>query len=171
MQYKAIDYFQLESDVIIDTEIDEQENCYISVRPFVSSKHKIIYNKEEKFRIKKPTYEYVLIALPVDTTDTSTLQLIEKNRYAGDGLVIANISVEYVGEKTSFDIRQLGGGLPKEYTDYEMLDIGNLKGRPYRIGTGSVIVLPKRLEKYDDRIRQAIADYKVAANRIYVVYE
>ena len=71
----------------------------------------------------------------------------------------------------AYDIRQLGGGLPSAYTDYDMLDIGNPKGRPYRVGTGAVIKLPKAYQKYADKILKAIESYKVAADQFYVVYE
>jgi hypothetical protein len=70
------------------------------------------------------------------------------------------------------DVRQLGGGAPpeKQYDDYELLDIGSLKGRPYRVGTSMIIKLPKRLEQYDEYIVQAIDRRKVAADMAIIKY-
>ena len=52
-----------------------------------------------------------------------------------------------------------------------MFDIGNLNGRPYRIGTGAVVKLPKAYKPYENEILAAINKYKVAADQFYIIFE
>lgn len=163
----------IEDDVHIYTQIDDNENCYITVSPFISSSNRIIVNEPKKFKIDDIEQSYDIYVLPINKDNISEVVMVEsyKNSQIKSAIYIGTVHVEFEGDPFAYDIRMLGGGLPQKYNNYEMLDIGNIKGRPYRTGTGAVIKLPKRFEKDDVKIRDAVARYKVAADKFYFVYQ
>ena len=112
--------------------------------------------------------------MPINKDNESELFIInnrDNNFNTKSAIELCTIHVEYVGEPASYDVRLLGGGIPETKYNYEMLDIGNLKGRPYRVGTGAVIKLPEVFKKYDERILSLVEKYKVAADKFYTVYD
>lgn len=173
IQYPVQKTKLVESAVKITTSIQDNR-CYFTIYPFSSSKHRLLLKTARTFEIEDVEKPYILYALPVTGDGESVVGIIQegdKDYDAEASVHIAKLWVEFVGEPMAYDIRQLGGGLPSAYTDYDMLDIGNPKGRPYRVGTGAVIKLPKAYQKYADKILKAIESYKVAADQFYVVYE
>lgn len=160
----------VESGVKFGTSIDGV-HCYLSVLPFASSKYRLLSSESPVFELTDISRRYVVRALPINTDGVSIVDVVpEDENTSSSAVILATVYMEYEGEATAYDIRQLGGGLPEEYTDYDMIDIGNMKGRPYRVGTGAVITLPKAYEKYDERIRKAVESYKVAADQFYIIY-
>lgn len=160
----------IESSVIITPEITEDEQCYITVAPFKSSKYRLISSTDKRFRIRHVNEEYVLYALPY-TGEDSVVDLLPAKEFDPDAAIeLARIKVKFVGEASSYDVRLLGGGLPEGYTNYEMFDISNIKGRPYRVGTGAIVYLPPEYKEHDKMIKEAIDKHKVAGNKIYIVY-
>ena len=159
----------VESGVRIGTSI-EGARCFVTVFPFSSSSHSSILRSEKTFEIEDVSKRYVIRALPVGKDEESSIIMLPEEDGSTTGVVLATVYAEFEGEPAAYDIRQLGGGLPKEYKDYDMMDIGNMMGRPYRMGTGAVITLPKAYEKYDERIRKAVESYKVAADQFYIIY-
>ena len=123
-------------------------------------------------KIENIDKRYGIYALPINQDGVSEILMIEESRwqYMGAAKRLAIVSVEYRGEPIAYDIRILGGGVPLGIDDYEMLDIGNVSGRPCRIGTGGIIQIPKEYEKYKDRITEAVEKYKVAADRFYIIF-
>lgn len=174
LQYPIQKTKLVESNVKITTSI-ENGRCYFTVYPFSSSKHRLLLKHAQTFELEDLEAPYILYALPVNSeTGESIVGIVKENDPAYDpaaSVRIARVWTEFVGEPVAYDIRQLGGGLPSAYTDYDMLDIGNPKGRPYRVGTGAVIKLPKAYQKYADKILKAVESYKVAADQFYIVYE
>lgn len=71
-----------------------------------------------------------------------------------------------------YDMRQLGGGLSEDEEDnYELLDIGHMNGRPYRIGGALVLTMPTKYKPYEDLIQKAIDKYKVAEDYIAIIFK
>lgn len=173
MYYEESRIQQIESRISCMTEIDAQNRCFVSIEPFVSSEYRLRLSKAKRFEIPDIERIYGLYALPVNLDMESEIFLIEQEHWKdmGEAILLCKISVSFEGEPAAYDIRILGGGLPEKYTDYEMLDIGNLKGRPYRDGTGAVIVLPKAYEKYKDRIEESVNRYKIAADQFYFIFQ
>ena len=69
-------------------------------------------------------------------------------------------------------MRQLGGGLSEDEEDnYELLDIGHMNGRPYRIGGALVLTMPTKYKPYEDLIQKAIDKYKVAEDYIAIIFK
>lgn len=161
----------IESGVKITPEINEDEQCYITVAPFKSSAYRLISSQSKRFRIKQVDQVYVLYALPADNSGESTVGMeLSKDFNPNGAMELARIKVKFAGEPSSYDVRLLGGGLPEKYTDYEMFDISNIKGRPYRVGTGAIVCLPSEYKQYDELIQDAIDKYKVAGDKIYTWY-
>lgn len=163
----------IEDDVQFYTEIDDNEDCYVTIDPFVSSSNRIIVSESKKFKIPDIEKTYHFYVLPINKDNVSEIMMVESTNtsISQSAIFIGAVHVEFEGEPLAYDIRMLGGGLPRTYTDYDMLDIGNLNGRPYRVGTGAVIKIPKRYKEYDVRIKDAVARYKVAADKFYFIYD
>ena len=73
---------------------------------------------------------------------------------------------------TIHDIRQLGGGLPEEEEDnFNLFDIGNINGRPYRSTGSLVITMPTKYQKYEKEIQDVVDKYKVGEDYIVLFFE
>ena len=69
-------------------------------------------------------------------------------------------------------MRQLGGGLEEEVPDdYELVDIGHINGRPYRVAGALVVTMPTKYKPYEDLIIKALDKYKTAEDYIAVFFE
>ena len=173
MFYKQNEYLLIEDEVHFFTEIDDDENCYVTIEPFVSSSNRFVVSKPKRMKLEYIDTPYDVYALPIGVDGESEVVLVEHSKWntMGSAAKLASIRVDFQGEPAAYDIRLLGGGLPQEYTDYEMVDIGHIKGRPYRVGVAAVIELPKKYRIYDERIKESVDRYKVAADQMYVTYK
>ena len=71
-----------------------------------------------------------------------------------------------------YDMRQLGGGLSEEEEDdFELVDIGHINGRPYRIAGTLVLTMPTKYKPYEQYIQKALDKYKTAEDYIAVFFE
>ena len=71
-----------------------------------------------------------------------------------------------------YDMRQLGGGLSEEEEDdFELVDIGHINGRPYRIAGTLVLTMPTKYKPYEEYIQKALDKYKTAEDYIAVFFE
>ena len=123
----------------------------LSIQPYKSSKYKLDTNYIE-FQLLDDIYDYVLY---IDTNETH-FKLTPKAIYKNDGIKIADISIVKKSTITVYDLRQLGGGEASSVTNYEMIDEGNILGRPYRRGSVLVVKLPKRYESYKQLIQSEL---------------
>ena len=68
------------------------------------------------------------------------------------------------------DMRQLGGGLVEwEEDNYNLMDIGHLKGRPYRPAGTIVITLPSKYKDFEKEIEKAVKKY-IGASELPVIF-
>ena len=71
-----------------------------------------------------------------------------------------------------YDMRQLGGGLSEEEEDdFELVDIGHINGRPYRIAGTLVLTMPTKYKPYEEYIQKALDKYRTAEDYIAVFFE
>ena len=71
-----------------------------------------------------------------------------------------------------YDMRQLGGGLSEdEPDDFELVDIGHINGRPYRVAGALVLTMPAKYKPYEPYIQKALDKYKTAEDYIAVFFE
>ena len=118
------------------------------VHPYKNSRYKLNTDYTE-FTLSDDVKDYVLY---IDTNVTC-LKLAPKAIYQSNGIKIADISIVKKSTITVYDLRQLGGGEASNVTNYEMIDEGNILGRPYRRGSVLVVKLPKRYESYKQLIQ------------------
>ena len=84
-----------------------------------------------------------------------------------------NILVQQTDDAVEvYDMRQLGGGLSEEEEDdFELVDIGHINGRPYRIAGTLVLTMPTKYKPYEKYIQKALDKYKTAEDYIAVFFE
>ncbi len=89
------------------------------------------------------------------------------------GLKIADIEMKYDIEIKNYDIRALGGGAVEGTQDeeYNLIDIGHIKGRPYRVGGCTVITLEKHLEQYKDQIEKEVKKHTVGGDLPIIIFK
>jgi len=165
MFYKPEDVKLLTTHANLTAEIQEGL-ITIKLMPLKDSSRKIYMKKARTFKITDANKHWCL-------TINSELdpQLIEQENYSKEtnGYKIADIIITAKDKSSLVDIRPYGGGLPVDEKDvYSLLDIGNVKGRPYRLGSTIIIRLPKRLEEHREKIKDAV-DRHIAAGQHYVL--
>ncbi|MCY7866127.1 hypothetical protein P8918_13445 [Bacillus spizizenii] len=167
MQYKKETINKVESDLIV-TPIYQETGNYISVQPYRSTTLKIYSKEEQILRVPEEHNSYVL------SCKDSIFKLIPENFYnpLTDGLKMATVKVIKNVVTKNYDVRILGGGLPEgEAPNFNLLDIGHIDGRPYRIGSTMVITLPKRLEPYKSIITEAVNRHSTSGDYPIILFE
>ena len=91
-----------------------------------------------------------------------------------DEFVLATIVMNSVavGERTLYDVRLRGGGLPEnqKHDHQSILDIGSVNGISYRRGGSIIVKLPNEFKKYHDRVKSAIDKHIAADAHAFIVY-
>lgn len=84
-----------------------------------------------------------------------------------------NITIQQTNDAIEiYDMRQLGGGLAEEEPDdYELVDIGHINGRPYRIAGTLVLTMPTKYKPYEEYINKVLDKYKTAEDYVAVFFE
>lgn len=143
---------------------------YVTVEPMISSSKKIYTVTQQTFKIEDFTTEYNLYVNQASSDMENTFFLIERSMVPNaTHTLVGTISFTVSTNSTACDTRIMGGGIPLEQADdYDMLDIGHVYGRPYRVGSSLVIRLPKTLEQFEERIRTEL-DKHIAAGDAYVI--
>ena len=90
-----------------------------------------------------------------------------------DKIKLFNVLVEQTNDAVEiYDMRQLGGGLSEdEEDDFELMDIGHINGRPYRIAGTLVLTMPTKYKPYEEQIKKVIDKYKTAEDYIAIFFE
>ena len=83
---------------------------------------------------------------------------------------VARINLSSKNSLSCGDIRQLGGG-DISSLNYEMIDSGSIKGRPYRIGSTMIIKLPKRFSAYKDILEKEIKKHMASGDYPILIFE
>lgn len=175
-------HYIIESDISMNTFVEEKEDSIeIKIYPFKSTKHGIntkydftlnipIIKAENEFvsKIKEITYNIyirngIIRYIPADQYD----------KEAKNSVVLFTVEIRQTANSINiYDMRQLGGGLPEDLpNNYNLLDIGHINGRPYRDSSTLVVTLPKRYEKFEKEIREAIDEFKVGEDYCALFFE
>lgn len=146
---------------------------YLKIDNNLSSKYR--FGKSQSTTIKIPDLTQVYYLVLVKDENDSYFRLINKKDYDYDFVKIAEIKTVLYNNIENIDIRKYGGGLPQNIIeiadDYNLQDISNLQGRPYRDTYTSIIKLPKRLEQYDNIIQSELFKHRAVADNLIVLYE
>ena len=166
------------TDTNVITTIEEKINLsYVKiatgykliVQPYKSSSLQLDTDYME-FMIPDDNQEYILY---VDTDNytpsvTATIKLTSAPLYQGQGIIIATIRIIKESIMNIYDLRQLGGGEADTVPNYEMIDEGNILGRPYRLGSTLIVKVPKHYIAYKNLIQQEL-DKNISSGEIPVL--
>lgn len=172
------DYFWTEEKLLITEKVSGTE-VFIQVNPYKNSKFKIFSDQPQELEIPNNTEKYILCTKPVNYPMTSIFQLVLKSTYDKNsekesvyGIKIATVSVKSVTNTELTDLRILGGGLPEGLPDdYNLIDISNALGRPYHKNATLIIRLPKKYEKFEDRLRKEINKHISGGEYPVIIFE
>ena len=173
INYRQEDVNIVESKMLLDYNIID-DIAYLTVHPFASSSMRIHTASDQTFRISEANIKYYLCALSTSPEVESMFQVIPFDQYSYNkhGHILAAVILR--GKKTTklYDISIKGGGLPESLEDnYNLIDIGNTYGRPYRVGSTMIIKLPKRYKEYDAYIKNAIVEHMASGDYPVVIYQ
>lgn len=147
--------------------VEKDSTVQVSIEPIVSTPLGI-HTKRTNFDVSKKSGTYVISGLD------NTLFCNSKDDYIEmiHGVKIATVQVIEIAKVKKYDTRVRGGGVPfKENGSFDCLDIGHVNGRPLRIGSGSLIRLPKRFKPYHKQIINEVHKHAAASEQIEIKYE
>ena len=167
--YKQEDLFTVEQAINLEF-ATVGSSVYLIVHPYISSKNKAVTRSDQTFEITSFNKTYVLYLGPGSSSIENTFFLLtDLDTPEEDYIKVATFVFRMKTNPSVSDSRIMGGGLPDDQpNDYDMLDIGHVLGRPYRVGATLIIRLPLKLSAYEDRIRKEL-DKHIAAGDEYVL--
>lgn len=150
------------------------DDLYVVVDPMVSSSHQIIIPESIFLKIENMSRRYYVCASQTEPEGISDVILVDSEKYSltDNGIKIAEVIPKTKYSTKVYDIRIKGGGLPESFgNDYDLLDIGNPYGRPYRKGSTLIFRLPKQLEEHKDKLEKEIEKHIIASDIPIFVYD
>lgn len=173
LYYKSQDIYELETRLNVTSKVNSDNTIYITADPIKSTKYNIRLDKPVTLKVPDNKKNYRLCTRPVTQSFESELYLISKDKSPAtdDEIVLADININCLQKPKLYDIRIMGGGLPEQMDDdYDLMDIGHPNGRPYRIGGTMIIRLPKRYEKYKEKIQDAVEKHISSGDYPIIIY-
>ena len=172
INYKQEDVSLVETPLDVSVSVTGTD-AYVIVKPMISSSHKILTKEQQTFKITDFTDKYKLYVNRGSTSLTNTFYLIGRKEIPEDTWTeVATIEFESTFKIVACDTRIMGGGLPDgQPDDYDMLDIGHVNGRPYRLGSAFIIRVPKKISNYESRIRTELDKHISAGDEYVLVFE
>ena len=157
----------IENNLQINSKIINEKN-YIEIAPFKSSSERIDSKASQTIEIPDSA-EYILCY----DHDLKAFILIHSAIYSeeNNGTIYATIRFSYDEELSVGDIRVIGGGEESSNPNYDMIDTGSLKGRPYRLGSTMIIKLPNRFRNYKSQIESEIRKHMASADYPIILFE
>ena len=150
---------------------NREEKVFIEIDPIFSSEQEIYIPYKQTLEIPDVTKTYYLCTKRGHVDKINLLEFVDAQEYSMDkhGIIICELYTEITKAPKAIDIRIFGGGLPDNaQDDFNMIDIGNIYGRPYRIGSTVIIKLPKALQQYEQLLLKEL-DKHIASGEIPVL--
>ena len=173
INYDEEEIWQVKNPITI-TSSSDYNIVSITVFPFANSYYRIYTTEKNTITIEDNRLEYAVCASVTVPGIQSKISLVPLELYdkEEDGILIARVKVNITQQTKIYDTRVKGGGIPlKEENDYEMMDIGNPKGRPYRIGSSLIITLPKKAKPFHDHIKKEVEKHIAAGDYPIFLYK
>lgn len=170
INYTQDDIYTVEMPLTVNISITDNTTAYVIVQPMISSSQCIYTTEIQTFKIDDLSQDYVLYVNSGSSDIENTFFLLKRSEKQEENTrQVATIKFEAKNKIKICDTRISGGGLPIDQPDdYDMLDIGHINGRPYRVGSSLIIKLPKKLKQFENRIRLEL-DKHIAAGDEYVL--
>ena len=172
INYVPEDLFLVETPLNIEFNVSD-DSVFITVHPYLSSDKDAYIVEDQTFKIEDLTIPYVLY-LGKGSSDVRNLFFLLKTTDTPDSsyLKAADIFFETKQVPTVYDTRVMGGGIPEDQPDdYDMLDIGHVLGRPYRVGSTIIVRLPLKYQNYEKRIAAELDKHIAAGDDYVIVFE
>jgi hypothetical protein len=144
------------------------------LNPLMDSEKHVYVPEPVSIQIPDPNKEWYICVKGCTPDSTSDVKLVEKNRYSmrNNGYIVAEIHIGIEQKPQVIDTRVYGGGVPVgEEDNYDCIDIGNISGRPYRLGSTVIIKLPRRLKEHEDIITEAVKEHVAAGEYPVILFE
>lgn len=168
INYKQdINTLKIKEDGLKLSILEINDEFYLKIEAFKSSSEYM--NLPEQTLIIPDTAENNLIY----DKENNKFALIKKSLYdiSKHGIWFAEIKINYDTILSCADIRITGGGENSSNPNYEMIDTGNIKGRPYRIGNTLVIKLPIRFKNQEKIIKEELEKHTTSGSHIILIFE
>lgn len=146
----------------------------VTLQPFYSSTCKIRFDKPRTFWLDGRTGTYCLCTRETSPQIQSVIRLIPQRQYSSenDGIIIATIRVRMEAKAKAYDIRVAGGGIPEDMEDdFDMSDIGQINGRPYRVGSTLIIRLPASLRDHEEKIMAELSKHAASGDYPVLIFD
>lgn len=131
-------------------QLSYSEDYVLTIEPFKSSSLKLDLERQ-RITVPDTGDRYLLYA-----TKDGWVLTYESAFVPDMGVQAAVFQVQKDMVLTTFDLRQRGGGEAARIENYELIDQGNILGRPYRKGTALIVRLPKKYKQYEPRITEQL---------------
>lgn len=173
MYYEPEEIYYEQDPISLSSSIDGSDG-YITVDPYKNSAKRIYTEYPQTIKLPDVTRSYLLCVKPSVKGMDNEFHVVLPEEYSreNNGEQVASITIEQTSDPTISDIRVMGGGLPEDQDDdFDMLDIGHVNGRPYRLGGTIVIRLPKKLKPFEARIRSEVEKHIAAGTYAFFAFE
>lgn len=174
-KHSIINYHEEEVYMIetpIETELTSTESgLYLTIKPVYSTSKRLRVDEEQTFKITNFATQYSIFVDSGTKFISNTFYVVPRTEIPKSGWkLIGTVSFSLSKNTTANDTRIMGGGLPEDQKDdFDMLDIGHIYGRPYRLGSTYIIKLPKKVSNFDKRVRKEL-DKHIAAGDEYIIH-
>jgi hypothetical protein len=153
----------IESGVIIH----DNEDMTITVDPIFSTKYKMALYTTQTLSIPIKVGIHYLVY----SKDNGDMLLIEEPGQSLNGIKLAEIRVQDKRDIVYKDVRVPGGGEWSEIPNYEMIDTGNINGRPLRYGSLLIIQLPMRFKTIKNEIQSEVEKHMTSGDYPILVFK
>ena len=148
----------------------------VVVSPIRDSNRCIYTDKEQELIIPDIKFVWYICTKPGSPYLINELTLVEQSEYSMEkhGHRIAEVRTKASYHPKLIDMRVRGGGLPTKENPgggIDLIDIGNLYGKPYRLGSTVIIRLPKVLQKHEKKIKDAVLKHIAAGEYPIFIFE
>lgn len=148
--------------------VKKTDSVILKIKPFKDSLAGINIKEQTTLTIDFPSVtsseEYAVYVL------NGIARSIKSDKYDGTGKCLFYVSVDRVyADNTVYDIRTRGGGSTTE--NFNLLNIGNMSGRPYRKAGSYIITLPAKYKQYDAYIKEAVGQHCSSSDMPIILYK
>lgn len=170
INYSNDDIFMIETPLVIET-TSTDSGVYLTIKPVYSTFKKLRVDEEQTFKITNFATQYNIFVDKGSRYISNNFYVVPRTEIPERGWAhVGVLSFDLSENITSSDTRIMGGGLPIDQPDdFDMLDIGHIYGRPYRLGSTYIIKLPKKVSNFDKRVKKELNKH-IAAGDEYVIH-
>ena len=139
----------------------------ITIDPMFSTQYGIVSPEEHTLTIPSKTGTYLLVYLK----NSPKVFMITAGDNMEDSVIVAKISITDNLDIKYKDVRILGGGEWSTEPNYEMIDTGNINGRPIRYGSVMIIQLPMRFKTIHKELQSEVEKHVTSGDYPILIFK